>query len=54
MKKFYLLYRTTSMADVKWQYVTSVEAVNIIDAEDHFEEYIMPEHVYIIVRDGDQ
>lgn len=52
MKRKYVLFRRTYMTeiDTPWEFVTVIEAVNIIDAEDKSEEYILPNFYYVITR----
>jgi len=49
MKRDYSLFRRSGIHD-EWQFVTSISAWNIMDAEDKFEDYLMTGFHYMILR----
>lgn len=50
MKRFYTLYRVSHIATGDWTFIATIEAYNIMDAEDKSEDYTMPGFFYVLVR----
>lgn len=50
MKRTYTLYRVSHIATSDWTFIATIEAYNIMDAEDKSEEYMLPNFYYVLVR----